>query len=316
MAGEMMCSFTEIASHNPHSRIVVQQPQHKESGITIQLITLSTMAGSHSSPRTKSLPTVEVMLMPVADPNRPHVPPSNMPSIVSFPSSKTPPSPSSPQHLFPLKHSPSALLTLKSLEMAQLPPPSPPVAFLNQLLLFLLHFLLHHLLHQIHLPRLPSSNRPRAPSQSLPSPSLTTPQIKSPPSSSTSPITPLPSTSTQPPSLEQPPIQSPHPSSSSLLAPSPSTTQQSPNSPSTAKASSTSPPSQLPSPSTPPTSPTSPPLPPPPAVSSPLPPPLPSPSPSPTAPSPTSTQLHKTNRLPQMAGASHSPHLPLPTRFR
>ncbi|KAH7820958.1 uncharacterized protein MONOS_11590 [Monocercomonoides exilis] len=142
----------------------------------------------------------------------------------------------------------------------------------------------------LHLP--PSSNKPRAPSQSLPFPSHTTPQIPLLPSSSNSPKTPIPSTSTQPPSPEQPHLhrQSQPPSSSSLLAPSPSTTQQSPVSSSRAKASSTSPPSQLPSPSTPPTSLTSPPQPPPPAVSSPLPPPLPSPSPSPTAPSPTSTQ--------------------------
>ncbi|KAH7827708.1 uncharacterized protein MONOS_4037 [Monocercomonoides exilis] len=277
---EMIHSSMEQVSLNHHSKIVVQQPQQKECGTMEKLIVMCTMDGFQSSTRTKSLPAMELILMLVADPNRPHAPPTSMPSTASFPSSKMPLSPSSPQYLFPLKHSLSAQLKQKSLEMAQIPQLSLHMAFLN------LH---HHLplpLHLIHLPRLPSSNRPRAPSQSLPSPSPTTPQTLSPPSSSTSPITPLPSTSTQPPSPEQPHLhhQSQHPSSSSLLAHSPSTTQQSSVSPSTAKASSTSPPSLLPSPSTPPTSPTSPPQPPPPAVSSPLPPPLPSPSPSQTAP--------------------------------
>ncbi|KAH7820107.1 uncharacterized protein MONOS_2842 [Monocercomonoides exilis] len=76
MAEETMFFSTEVISLNPHSRIAVQQPWKKESGIMDKLITPNSMTGSPSLPRAKSLPTMELMLMPVADPNRPHVPPS------------------------------------------------------------------------------------------------------------------------------------------------------------------------------------------------------------------------------------------------
>ncbi|KAH7831271.1 uncharacterized protein MONOS_11190 [Monocercomonoides exilis] len=76
MEGETMSFSMAAASPNLHLRIVAQQPQHKESGMQEQQIMLSTMAGSPSSPRTKLLPAMELMLMPVADPNRPHAPPS------------------------------------------------------------------------------------------------------------------------------------------------------------------------------------------------------------------------------------------------
>ncbi|KAH7830825.1 uncharacterized protein MONOS_4121 [Monocercomonoides exilis] len=261
MVKETTCSSVEAASHNLRSRIAAQQHHQKESGTTIRQITPSTTAGSPSLVRTKSLPTVVLIQMPVADKGKLLVPPLNMLLLASL-SFKMLHLPYSSRFSLLLKHSLSSLQTQKSQEMAQMPPSSPPVEFNNQILLYLPQ----RLLHKIYLPLLLSSNRPRVPSQSLPSPSPTTPQTKSHPSSSTSPITPLPSTSTQPPSPEQPPHQSPHLSSSSLLAPSPSTTQQSPVSPSTTPASSTSPPSPLPSPSTPPTSLTSPPLPHTPAV--------------------------------------------------
>eukprot|EP00770_Monocercomonoides_exilis_P012262 MONOS_12204.1-p1 / transcript=MONOS_12204.1 / gene=MONOS_12204 / organism=Monocercomonoides_exilis_PA203 / gene_product=unspecified product / transcript_product=unspecified product / location=Mono_scaffold00659:11-473(-) / protein_length=154 / sequence_SO=supercontig / SO=protein_coding / is_pseudo=false len=148
MAEETMCSSVEAASLNLHSRIVAQQLQQKECTIMDKQTMKLLMAGSTSLPRTKSLPAMELMSMPVADPNKPHVPPLNMRSAVLF-FSKMLHSHSSSQYLFQLRLSPSMLLKHKSLEMEQLPPPSHPVEFLN----LCHHFPLHH--HPpIHLPLL------------------------------------------------------------------------------------------------------------------------------------------------------------------